>query len=87
MLMVLSSLQHAGKHLRELQKTLKNPVSNFGLVLTEGIKRSQRCVQYPILYIHTVCTCAVPLCSCVPGSAMNRGRVVWQGAVTGHCRN
>ena len=41
---MLSSPQHAGKHLRELQKTLKNPLSNFGLVLTEGIKRSQRCV-------------------------------------------
>ena len=48
---VLSSSQHAGKHLRELQKTLKNPLSNFGLVLTEGIKRSQRCVVDTYMYI------------------------------------
>lgn len=34
--------QDAGKYLRELQKSLKNPAANLGLVVTEGLKRSKR---------------------------------------------
>lgn len=36
------SQQDAGKYLRELQKSLKNPAANLGLVISEGLKRSQR---------------------------------------------
>lgn len=39
----LTGLQDAGKHLRELQKSLTNP-ANLGLILSEGIKRSRRAV-------------------------------------------
>jgi very long chain acyl-CoA dehydrogenase len=45
----LTGLQHAGKHLKELQKVLKDPLQNFGLVITEGIKRSQRMVGVPTI--------------------------------------
>lgn len=37
-------LQHAGSHLKELQKALKNPTANFGLILDEGAKRVKRVV-------------------------------------------
>ena len=41
------SPQDAGKYLRELQKSLKNPAANLGLVVSEGLKRSKRymCIQ------------------------------------------
>jgi len=41
------SQQDAGKYLRELQKSLKNPAANLGLVVSEGLKRSKRymCIQ------------------------------------------
>jgi very long chain acyl-CoA dehydrogenase len=38
----LTGMQYAGGHLRELQKALKNPVGNFGLVLNEGMTRGLR---------------------------------------------
>lgn len=38
----LTGLQSAGKHLRELQKKLQNPLGNFGLIVEEGLKRSKR---------------------------------------------
>ena len=38
------SQQDAGKYLRELQKSLKNPAANLGLVVSEGLKRSKRYV-------------------------------------------
>merc|ERR1719432_564688 len=37
----LSGIQYAGGHLRELQKAIKNPVSNFGVVLGEVAKRGK----------------------------------------------
>lgn len=40
----LTGLQDAGKYLRELQKSLKNPAANLGLVVSEGLKRSKRAV-------------------------------------------
>ncbi|XP_046853209.1 very long-chain specific acyl-CoA dehydrogenase, mitochondrial-like [Xenia sp. Carnegie-2017] len=40
----LTGMQDAGKHLRELQKSLKNPLGNFGLVLSEAKKRTQRAI-------------------------------------------
>lgn len=40
----LTGLQHAGSHLKELQKALKNPTANFGLILDEGAKRVKRVV-------------------------------------------
>lgn len=38
----LTGLQGAGKHLRELQKSLSNPLSNMGLIMEQGIMRSKR---------------------------------------------
>lgn len=40
----LTGLQHAGSHLKELQKALKNPTANLGLILDEGAKRVKRVV-------------------------------------------
>merc|ERR1719295_1749442 len=37
----LSGIQYAGGHLRELQKAIKNPISNFGVVLGEVAKRGK----------------------------------------------
>merc|ERR1719216_213039 len=37
----LTGIQYAGGHLRELQKAIKNPVGNFGVVLGEVAKRSK----------------------------------------------
>lgn len=34
-------LQYAGGHLRELQKAVKDPISNFGVVLGEVTKRGR----------------------------------------------
>jgi len=40
----LTGLQHAGGHLKEIQRALKNPTTNFGLILDEGAKRVKRVV-------------------------------------------
>lgn len=40
----LTGLQHAGSHLKELQKALKNPTANLGLIFDEGAKRVKRVV-------------------------------------------
>lgn len=40
----LNGIQHAGLHLKELQKALKNPAANLGLLLTETGKRAFRTV-------------------------------------------
>lgn len=40
----LTGLQYAGGHLKELQKAMKNPASNLGLILDEGTKRMKRVV-------------------------------------------
>merc|ERR1719511_650601 len=37
----LTGIQYAGGHLRELQKAVKNPISNFGVVLGEVAKRGK----------------------------------------------
>merc|ERR1712062_183675 len=37
----LTGIQYAGGHLRELQKAVKDPISNFGVVLGEVSKRSK----------------------------------------------
>jgi len=37
----LSGIQYAGGHLRELQKAVQDPISNFGVVLGEVSKRAQ----------------------------------------------
>merc|ERR1711881_395784 len=37
----LSGIQYAGGHLRELQKAIKNPIGNFGIVLGEVAKRGK----------------------------------------------
>ncbi|XP_064639189.1 very long-chain specific acyl-CoA dehydrogenase, mitochondrial-like [Lineus longissimus] len=40
----LTGIQYAGGHLRELQKALKNPTSNLGLILDAGASRAKRMV-------------------------------------------
>merc|ERR1719209_1235255 len=40
----LSGIQYAGGHLRELQKAIKNPIGNFGVVLGEVSKRAGHAV-------------------------------------------
>merc|ERR1719249_269395 len=40
----LSGIQYAGGHLRELQKAISNPISNFGVVLGEVAKRGKGAV-------------------------------------------
>ncbi|XP_013781569.1 very long-chain specific acyl-CoA dehydrogenase, mitochondrial-like [Limulus polyphemus] len=40
----LTGLQYAGGHLKELQKAMKNPAANLGLILDEGAKRMKRVV-------------------------------------------
>merc|ERR1719200_10857 len=37
----LTGIQYAGGHLRELQKAIKNPIGNFGVVLGEVTKRGK----------------------------------------------
>ncbi|CAG5929199.1 unnamed protein product [Menidia menidia] len=39
----LNGFQNAGNHLKSLQKALKNPVGNAGLLATELTKRAKRC--------------------------------------------
>lgn len=40
----LNGIQHAGKNLKELQNAMKEPMSNFGTLWDQGIKRSKRFV-------------------------------------------
>merc|ERR1719394_1888446 len=40
----LSGIQHAGGHLQELQRAIKNPIGNFGLVFGEVSKRASHAV-------------------------------------------
>merc|ERR550517_738652 len=40
----LSGIQHAGGHLHELQKAIKNPIGNFGIVMGEVSKRARHAV-------------------------------------------
>merc|ERR1712002_725445 len=42
----LSGIQYAGGHLRELQKAVKDPISNFGVVLGEVAKRAGHAVGF-----------------------------------------
>jgi len=44
LLVALTGIQYAGGHLKELQKAIKNPTSNFGFILGEGTKRAKRIV-------------------------------------------
>ena len=37
----LTGIQYAGGHLRELQNAVKDPISNFGVVIGEVAKRSK----------------------------------------------
>lgn len=37
----LTGIQYAGGHLRELQKAVKDPISNFGVVMGEVAKRGK----------------------------------------------
>ncbi|CAG7815004.1 unnamed protein product [Allacma fusca] len=41
---VLTGIQHAGSHLKELQKALRNPTANIGLVFSEASKRLMQTV-------------------------------------------
>ncbi|EDV27397.1 uncharacterized protein TRIADDRAFT_20833 [Trichoplax adhaerens] len=38
----LNGVQYAGNHLKELQKAMKEPISNFGTLWDQGIKRSRQ---------------------------------------------
>lgn len=49
----LISLQFAGKHLSQLQKSIKG--GNFGTLLSEGIKRGKRYSKYIALSITCMC--------------------------------
>lgn len=40
----LTGLQYSGAHLQELQKALKNPAYNFGLIVGEVTKRATRAI-------------------------------------------
>ena len=39
-------IQHAGGHLKELQKAVKDPISNFGVVLGEVTKRGKSAMGF-----------------------------------------
>ena len=39
-----SGLQSAGGHLKELQRALKNPANNMGMIVSEGMSRARRAV-------------------------------------------
>uniref|UniRef100_T1IZ21 Very long-chain specific acyl-CoA dehydrogenase, mitochondrial n=1 Tax=Strigamia maritima TaxID=126957 RepID=T1IZ21_STRMM len=41
---ILTGIQNAGSHLKELQKALKNPASNLGVIMDAGAKRAWRMV-------------------------------------------
>jgi len=40
----LTGLQNAGGHLKELQRALKSPAANMGMIVTEGMTRARRAV-------------------------------------------
>ena len=40
-ILVFAGIQYAGGHLRELQAAVKDPISNFGVVLGEVAKRGK----------------------------------------------
>lgn len=40
----LTGLQSAGGHLKELQKALKSPAANMGMIVSEGVTRARRAV-------------------------------------------
>ncbi|KAF5290049.1 hypothetical protein FQA39_LY14830 [Lamprigera yunnana] len=44
LLVALTGVQHAGSHLKELQKAFKNPTTNLGLIFGEASKRVVRSV-------------------------------------------
>ena len=44
----LSGIQYAGGHLRELQKAIKNPIGNFGIVVGEVSNRDGLINIHPI---------------------------------------
>ena len=43
----LTGIQYAGGHLRELQKAVASPISNFGVVLGEVAKRGKGAIGMP----------------------------------------
>lgn len=43
----LTGIQYAGGHLKQLQRALKNPTGNLGVILGEGSKRAKRLVGMP----------------------------------------
>ncbi|EDV21151.1 uncharacterized protein TRIADDRAFT_30874 [Trichoplax adhaerens] len=40
----LNGIQYAGKNMKELQKALQQPISNFGTLWNQGVKRSKRLI-------------------------------------------
>ncbi|GBM96318.1 Very long-chain specific acyl-CoA dehydrogenase, mitochondrial [Araneus ventricosus] len=40
----LTGIQHAGSHLKGLQKAFKNPTANLGFILEEGFRRAKRVI-------------------------------------------
>lgn len=64
----LQGLQYAGSHLKELQRAMRNPTANLGLILDEGSKRVWRAVGLstgPPLneYVHPRLTASATLAS------------------------
>ena len=47
----LSGIQYAGGHLRELQKAIKNPIGNFGIVVGEVSNRAGLINMHPCLIL------------------------------------
>lgn len=49
-------MQYAGGHLREIQRAMKNPVGNLGMIFEEGSRRFKRSVglEAPVIqeYVH-----------------------------------
>lgn len=41
---ICTGLQYAGTHLRAIQKAIKNPASNLGVIFDEGSKRAIRAI-------------------------------------------
>ena len=46
---LLSNTQYAGKHLREIEKSLKG--MDFGVIMTEGLKRTRRYIGTHIILL------------------------------------
>ena len=44
MLNPISGIQYAGGHLKELQRAVQDPISNFGVVLGEVAKRGRSAI-------------------------------------------